>query len=110
MGFPYILFPLIKNEYLYYALQAILGTGAALNLVSWRKLFAKNLDKGKEGLEYASYDTVMSISIGIFGIASGIIANQGQQYFDAVMWIIGLIIISSGIWPLLLFTIPNRKK
>ncbi|GAB4284355.1 MAG: hypothetical protein Kow0081_1470 [Candidatus Dojkabacteria bacterium] len=102
MGTPFLFFPIIQSEYAYYFLQLILGIGTAMNLVAWRKTFASNLDKNKEGLEYGIYQTVMSISIAIFGFVAGAIANISEQYFDLVMVTIGTLMASSGGFVLLL--------
>jgi MFS family permease len=66
MGAPFIFYPLITNAYIFYILQFFIGLGAAMNLVNWRKLFAKNLDEGEEGLEYGVYDTVFSLCVYIW--------------------------------------------
>jgi len=103
MGTPYLLFPLISQAWHYFVLQFFIGLGGALNLVNWRKLFAKNLDKGKEGLDYGVYDTIMSFAMIFFSVLAGLIANQGQQFFDLVMISVGLFMISSGIWVIGIF-------
>jgi MFS family permease len=110
MGMPFIFFPLINSEYVYYFLQFIVGMGTAMNLVSWRKLFAKNLDKGREGLNYAVYETIIGVSIGIFSLAAGLIANVSEEYFDAVIVAIGIIMMTSGLWVLLILGVDNRKQ
>lgn len=108
MGFPITLYVFITTEYFFYILQACIGFGTALNLVTWRKLFANNLDKGKEGLQYASYDTVMSLSIAVFSATAGFLASEGQQYFDLVILAIGIMTMTSTIWPILLFTTKRK--
>jgi MFS family permease len=109
MGVPFIFYPLINSEYIYYILQSICGIGAAMNLVNWRKLFAKNLDKGKEGLEYGAYDTVMSLSVALFSIIAGFVADLSQHYFDAVIVVIGILMVSSGVWAALIYRVSDRK-
>ncbi len=110
MGFPFILYPLIENQYLYYVLQFIIGTGAAFNLVTWRKLFAGHLDKGREGLEYGTYDAVMSAAMAGFSTVAGMVANIGDAYFDAVMITIGILMFSSGLWVILIYRTSQSKK
>lgn len=110
LGFPFLMYPLIESEYAFYALQAISGLGASLNLVNWRKLFAGNLDNGKEGTSYAVYDTVLSASISLFSFIIGIVANINQFYFDLVMVLVGIFIISSAIWPTLILFVKDRKS
>lgn len=109
MGLPFLFYPLIQSQYLYFLLQFVLGTGSAMNLVNWRKLFAKNLDKGKEGLEYGAYDAVMSLTMSFFSALAGFISNISETYFDIVMISIGLLMISGGFWAASIFTVENRK-
>ncbi len=110
MGAPFLFFPLINNAYQYYILQFLMGLGAAMNLVNWRKLFAKNLDEGEEGLEYGVYDSVFSVAVSLFGIVLGYIANLGSYYFDFVMVSVGVLMLSSGFWVLSIFFVKNRKS
>lgn len=110
MGAPFLFYPLISTPLLFFVLQFFIGLGSAMNLVNWRKLFAKNLDTGKEGLEYGAYDTVMSLSMVGFSLAAGLIANISEQYFDFVMVSIGTLMISSGFWSISLFFVQKRKS
>ncbi len=110
MGAPFLFYPLISSPLLFFVLQFFIGLGSAMNLVNWRKLFAKNLDSGKEGLEYGAYDTVMSLSIVIFSLAAGLIANISEKYFDLVMVGMGTLMISSGFWSMSLFFVKTRKS
>lgn len=110
MGIVYLFYPVILSPGVFYVLQAIYGIGAAMNLVTWRKLFARNLDKEKEGFSYALYDTVMSISIALFSLIVGVISGINQDFFDAVMMCIGLIIMLSSILPALIFDVKTRKS
>lgn len=107
MGVPYLLFPSITSSLLYYLLQFFIGIGAAMNLVNWRKIFAKNLDKGKEGLDYGVYDTIMSYAMIFFSILAGVIANQGEKFFDLVMLLVGILMISSTFF---VFLISKSKR
>lgn len=110
MGLPFIFYPFIHNEYFYYILQFITGLGSGMNLVSWRKLFAKNLDADKEGLAYGTYETIMGFSIAIFSLIAGFVANIGEEYFDAVMVVIGFVIMSGGLWTIKLYNVKGRKQ
>lgn len=110
MGIPFLFYPLIQTEYLYYFLQIILGFGASMNLVNWRKIFAKNLDKGKEGLEYGMYDTIMSFSMVVFSLTAGLVANISESYFDMVMITVGVLTMTSGFWAIAIFFVKNRKS
>ena len=107
MGLPFLFYPLVQNTYSYYIIQAVIGIGSGMNLVSWRKLFAKNLDKNREGLQYGTYETIMAFSIAFFSFIIGFIANISQQYFDVVMIGIGILIMSSSIWLVKLYKIAE---
>ncbi len=109
MGFPFLLFNLIEEEVAYYFLQFVIGFGSSMNIVTWRKLFASNLDKNHEGLEYGIYDTVMSIAIAVFSVIAGVVASLSEESFDFVIAMIGILMISSGVWPLLIFKIKRKK-
>lgn len=110
MGAPYLVMPFMQSPVVYYIAMFIIGLGGAMNLVNWRKLFAKNLVEGKEGLNYATYDTFMSISMIIFGLIFGFISGLGEAYFDAIVFGIGILIMSSGIWSLSLYFVKDRKS
>jgi hypothetical protein len=110
LGAPFIFFPLITNPIIYYFLQFMIGLGAAMNLVNWRKLFAKNLDNGEEGLEYGLYDTVFSLCISLFGVVFGLIANLGPSYFEFMIIASGILMLTSGVWVIGIFFAKNRKS
>jgi MFS family permease len=110
MGIPYMLLPWVVSPIGYYIGMFIVGLGGALNLVNWRKLFAKNLEAGREGMNYAVYDTVMSIAMIIFGLIIGIVTSVGQQYFDTVIFCVGLAILLSGFWSMSIFFVTKRKS
>lgn len=110
MGLPYLLLPSITSANSYYILQFIIGFGGAMNLVSWRKLFASNLEEGKAGLAYGTYDSLLSLSMIIYGVLAGIVAGISKQYFDYVMIAVGVLMMTGGIWPLLIFFVQKRKS
>jgi len=110
MGLPFLFYPLIQSPIAFYILHAFFGLGTAMNLVTWRKLFAKNLDKNKEGFSYAVYDTIMSGAIAMFSFITGMIASSSQHLFDALLIAIGIMIMSSSILPALIFNIKERKS
>ena len=110
MGLPFVFFPLITSEYIFYVLMFVVGLGSSINLVSWRKLFATNIDKHHEGKEYGLYETLMSLSTALFSILAGFIANISQSYFDLVIVLIGVLMISSGVFALLLFKVHDRAN
>jgi MFS family permease len=110
IGLGFLCFPLISSPAHFYALQILQGTGAAIAIVTWRKLFAKNLDKGEEGAEYAIYDTIISLAVVIMGIAAGFVANLSSTAFDLVMFTVGLLIIFSSFISSMIFRVKYRNS
>lgn len=109
MGTPYLFFPLISQSWHYFILQFLIGLGGAMNLVNWRKIFARNLDEGKEGLDYAVYDTIMSFVMIFFSVLAGFIANKGQNYFDLIMFVVGIFMLLSTFSVVGIYFTKNRK-
>lgn len=101
MGVPFILFPFITSAVQYFLLQAVIGMGSSMNLVAWRKLFASNLDKGREGLDYGIYDSAFSVISAILSIIAGLLANTSYLWFSMVMILGGGLTMLSGIWAIL---------
>lgn len=110
MGSTFLFYPLIESPYHYYILQFIFGLGASLNVTNWRKLFALNIKKGQEGLSYGVYDTAISLSTALLSTLVGIIANLGNVYFDIAMICSSVLIMSSGIYVLMIGNTNNRKS
>lgn len=110
MGIPFLLYPIISSAWNYYILQFVFGVGTAMGLIGWRKLFAKNLDKNREGEEYAMYETIMSLATAILGVVAGIVGNISQTYFDLVITCAGVIMVMAGIWPGLLLYVRQRRS
>lgn len=108
MGIPYLLYSLVTEANQYYVLMGLGGLGASMNLNNWRKLFAKNLDKNKEGYQYGIYETVMSISTAVFGLLGGYFGNLSPQIFEAVITSVGFFVFSGGIIAFSLLW--NRRK
>lgn len=110
MGVPFLFYPRIYQPFHYYILQAIFGLGVALNLTNWRILFALNTDGGREGRQYATYETIMSACTGVLSIVGGMIANMGDKYFDLVISSAGLFIILASVWILFIYLYDERKS
>lgn len=110
MGLPFVLYPEISSAFFYFVLQFIFGVGTAMNLVNWRKLFAKNLDKGKEGFEYGFYEMILSFATAIFTAIAGIIADSGSNYFDWVMRFSGMLMMSASLWAGMIYFVHRRKS
>lgn len=110
MGIPFLFYPLITEPFQYFVLQFIFGLGVSFNLPNWRKLFAINLDKGKEGFLYGFYETVISVSTALFSALIGFVANLGDIYFDIVMRSVGMIMILSSICVLFILKVKGRKS
>ncbi len=110
MGIPFLFYPLITAPFQYYVLQFIFGLGVSFNLPNWRKLFALNLDKGKEGFQYGFYETLLSLSTAIFSGIVGYIANLGDIYFDNSMRVVGSLMILASIFVVFIHFVKERKS
>lgn len=110
MGLPLLLYPFIQTAVFFYFLQFVIGIGASMNLVNWRKLFAANLDNGRSGRAYAVYDTIISLSIAILGIFGGQLAGLGEESFNGVIYFSGMVMIVSSLWPGLIFLGDRKSK
>jgi MFS family permease len=111
MGLPFTLYPLAFEPWQFFLLHFVYGFGTSLNLNSWRKLFAKNLEFGREGVSYGVYETVMSLGAALFSFLAGLMSSQlSHEKFGLVIVVIGFCIMSAGIWSMLLFTVKNRKS
>lgn len=97
IGLSFVVFPFTSTALEYYLLMALAGIGASFNLIGWRKLFAKNLDKDREGREYALYETIMSLCTAAFGLISGEFSSISNEVFRWFFLVIGAIIIIGGI-------------
>lgn len=98
MGIPYILYPQISLPIHYYILQFVFGVGSSLNLTTWRKLFALNIDKGKEGSQYAFYEAATSLSSALLATSMGYIANISERHFDIIIVLSGLVMSLACLW------------
>jgi MFS family permease len=110
MGVPYLFYPLVTEPWHYYVLYAVVGFGASLNLNNWRKLFAKNIDKDKEGVTYGFYETIMSLLTGLFGLLGGLISSINAAAFEAVIVAIGIFICFGGLLNIGIYSIEKRKS
>lgn len=110
MGVPFIFYPYISLPIHYYLLQFVFGIGVAFNVTNWRKLFALNVDGGREGRQYALYETIVSACTAVLSIVGGIIANLGSIYFDMVISFAGIVIMLGSIWVVLIYRYEERKS
>jgi len=110
MGLPFLFYPSITTPMQYYILQVVFSLGVAMNLNPWRKLFATNLEVGKEARGYAFYDMINSLFIAVSVFFVGQVANVSQHYFDLVMISLGLLVMTGGFWASLIATDDKRKS
>jgi MFS family permease len=110
MGVPFLFYPYIQYAYQYFILQFVFGFGVSLNVTNWRKLFALNLDTGREGIHYGIYEMIMSLSIAILSALGGIIANQGSIYFDTVMSVAGILMMLGSLWIIMIYRYEKRRS
>jgi MFS family permease len=110
IGLSFIIFPFTNSPLEYFVLMGMAGVGAALNLIGWRKLFAKNLDKNKEGRDYAVYETVMSLSTALFSLIGGQFSSINHELFRMFFLLIGIITTFGGMGVALVLLRTNRKS
>jgi MFS family permease len=110
MGTPFLFYPFLTFAWQYYLLQVSIGIGMSMNLIGWRKLFAKNLDKGKEGLDYGVYDSVYSLIGAGLSVTAGFIANINDLAFGIVVLTAGGMIMLSGLWAMLIAIELNKNS
>jgi MFS family permease len=109
IGLNFVLFPFTQNPIQYYLVMGLAGIGASFNLLGWRKLFAKNLDKNKEGQSYAAYEAVMSFCTGIFSLVSGKLSSINYQIFTDFFIVVGVITIVGGL-TVVMFLFKTKRK
>ena len=81
-----------------YIAQLLFGLGVAIQLPAWRILFTQFIDKGKEGKDWATTDTLTSASLTGSMFISGILAMQWS--IRTVFVIAGILSIISSIFPI----------
>jgi len=91
--------------YIYCILNAF---SQAMVYPAWRKLFTKFVDKGKEGLQWSIYDTIMNMGIGIASAIGGIIVET-LVGFTTLFLIISIITLVGSLVPCYLFFNLKRK-
>jgi len=110
MGIVYILIPFITESWQYFLLMSVEGFGTSMNLNSWRKLFASNLDKRHEGVGYGFYETIMSFATAIISLVGGYFSSLGNVAFEIVLISIGFAIIIGGLVSASILLIKDRKS
>ncbi|MEI7578642.1 MAG: MFS transporter [bacterium] len=109
IGLALLAYPLIFSLSSFVILQLVLGLGYSFNVTSWRKMFAKNVDEGKEGREYSIYDTIISFSTAILTALAGTIASRDRDSFSLVFLGLGIFSIIGAFYALALFLVKRRK-
>ena len=54
-----------------FVLQAVYGAGVATSMASWRAIFTRHIDKGKEATEWSIEDASFGMGVGIAGAVGG---------------------------------------
>lgn len=107
---PFFFYPSVTEPWQYYILQAINGLGASFNLNNWRKLFARNLEKNHEGLEYGLYETLMSLTTAVFGVVGGYVSSISAESFEIVIYSIGFLISVGGLATVTSYLVKRKSK
>lgn len=92
-----------------YFLAIINALGMAMAYPAWCAIFTRHIDKGREGLEWASYGTAVDLGIGTAGVIGGLMVSKFG--FDSVFLIVGIISLISGLLLLTLrkYIIPKNR-
>ena len=109
IGLGFLIFPFTNSPVEYYLIMGMSGIGASFNLIGWRKLFAKNLDKNKEGREYAAYEAVMSLCTAVFCLVGGELSSISHEVFRGFFFVVGIVTILGGICVTIILIRKNRK-
>jgi MFS family permease len=96
----------ITQPFHLYICQFIIGLGFSINLPSWRKTFAKFVDKGYEALEFSINDVFYNISIAALIFLGGLILNQTGD-FQLVFTLSSVLVLIGGF--IMLFLLREKK-
>lgn len=110
MGLPFIVYPFISIPIHYYILQFVFGLGVSFNLTNWRKLFALNVDKNREGTQYGFYEIYMSGGAAIFSALIGSLGSLSNRYFDIIIVSAGIVMLLASVWIFLIHKTDGRKS
>lgn len=110
MGLPFIVYPFISIPIHYYILQFVFGLGVSFNLTNWRKLFALNVDKNREGTQYGFYEICMSGGAAIFSALIGSLGSLSNRYFDIIIVSAGIVMLLASVWIFLIHKTDGRKS
>ena len=110
MGLPFIVYPFISIPVHYYILQFVFGLGVSFNLTNWRKLFALNVDKNREGAQYGFYEICMSGGAAIFSALIGSLGSLSNRYFDIIIVSAGIVMLLASVWIFLIHKTDGRKS
>jgi MFS family permease len=69
-----LLYIFIKTPYQLYIIEFLLGIFAAFVFPSWYAIFTRHIDKGKEGIEWGTYNTLVDLGGAFAAGIGGLIA------------------------------------
>lgn len=91
-----ILYTFITQPWHLFFIQFIYGLGAALTIPTWRALFTRHIDRGKEGIEWGIYQTMSDLA---GAVAAPIGAMVAVFYgFNAVLYLASALALVSSIF------------
>jgi MFS family permease len=91
-----LLYLLISQPWHLFIIQFVYGLGAALTYPTWNALFTRHIDKGREGVEWGIYQTMVDLSGAVAAPIGGFIATF--YGFDAVMIFASILAAVSSIF------------
>ncbi len=91
-----------------YLYQALLGVARSMDLTAWRVLFSRFLDMKKPAMQWATYDAVIALGIGIATVIGGYMGDTVP--FSYVIFLAGAVALLGAIFPLFVFKEIRKKQ
>jgi sugar phosphate permease len=90
---------------LYYLLEAIIGFGLAVDVISWRILFTHNINQQKAGAQWSSYGIAMSIGLSLAVLFGGYITEFTS--YNTLFLVAGITTVLGGVIPNMLIRLSK---
>ncbi|MBU1091753.1 MFS transporter [Patescibacteria group bacterium] len=101
-----LLYLLVKTPNQLYFVEFLHGIASAMALPSWYAIFTRHIDKNYEGIEWATYNTTVSLGSAGTAFLGGFLANKFG--FDSLFVLVSIVSFSGTMF--LLFTRKQMRK
>jgi MFS family permease len=108
MASPFLFIHWVNEPWQYLVLQAVGGAGASMDLNTWRKLFAKNLETKHTGYGYGFYEAIMSLATAGFAFLSGYLSNINNQMFELILTLVGVFMVFGSFIAISILLVKKR--